>query len=681
MANVESPDQDVKLEVLHLNALNTADGFDRLAEILEAEPGLQAAAAKLRERATKLREGRFTFLIVGEFKRGKSTLLNAMMGADLLPRKAAPCTALLTSVRYGPKPAVRVLFANGRVETPTHEEFTDKYELKVEDVVGSENAEAAYYEAMCDDRFKDIEMAEVEYPLELCKHGVEVVDSPGLAENAVRERRTLAYLRDADAVIMVLDAQSFLNQRELAFIRDRLTPLGLKNNLFFLINRWNLLAHGLIRKNDPDEAKRNFGDLFKLIDQRLKPLCNIGGKDLSAQRIFKIDALGALRERMAATSASALEETQVPAFERSLARFLVEERVMARQTADRSHLSDATEAVENHCRTIDANLDNSLEEVKTKFAALQPKLEELHRVGVHIKNALTAMASDVADQMIKSFDLHVEEKIRTPLPAAVEKFSLGRIDSLFVSFDAAMDIFRKEGEKFKDGITAHLKPQIANYLRPRVLEWVSTVDKTYLPGVAKRVEAELRTEAKIYAGILGEVGNTIGGHFQGSSMNDILHKWLKDFGGPDAVDVGVDIAPLLAGVIADITAELTLQMSAHVLPGVGLLISAILVLWRRNRFQANVRKQILEGMNTKLTDFTVTQHEAIRDALREGFAKLENAIGGKIREQIAQIDGDMRSLIEQRENGEADANTSRKQLANLQSRVDQEAQDIVALLQ
>ena len=59
-------------------------------------------------------------------------------------------------------------------------------------------------------------------------------------------------------------------------------------------------------------------------------------------------------------------------------------------------------------------------------------------------------------------------------------------------------------------------------------------------------------------------------------------------------------------------------------------------------------------MNNKLTDFTLMQHDAIRNALRDGFAKLEDAIGGKIRDQIAQIDGDMRSLIEQKEGREID---------------------------
>ena len=124
-----TPTAQATLENMQLNALKIADGFDRLAAVLADEHTLETTAANLRERAGKLRKGRFTLMVLGEFKRGKSTLLNAMLGRDLLPRKAAPCTAILTSLRYGTIPAVRVLFTDGHVERLTPQEFTTKYEL------------------------------------------------------------------------------------------------------------------------------------------------------------------------------------------------------------------------------------------------------------------------------------------------------------------------------------------------------------------------------------------------------------------------------------------------------------------------------------------------------------------------------------------------------------------------
>jgi predicted GTPase len=683
VTSTNEPTAQAIIENLRGNAISTANGFDNLAEALDSEKGLETTAAMLRERAEKLREDRFTFLVLGEFKRGKSTLLNAMLGRDLLPRKAAPCTAVLTSIRYGMTPAVSVLFTDGRVEHLSPEQFHERYELKVQDVVGNHDAEAAYYEAMDQDRFKDIDMAEVAYPLDLCRHGVELVDSPGLAEHRARERRTLQYLREADAVIVVLDAINFLNQRELAFIHNQLTPLGLRSNLFFVINRWNTLTQGLLDPNDPAEVARTFEEQNQLIELRLKPLCNVRGVDLSAQRIFKIDALNALKERIkGAPDTTVLEETQVPAFERSLALFLVDDRLQARQEVDRNHLMDAKTRVAEHRHIIEQNLDKPLEELKAQYSALEPKLEELSRVRKHIENFLSATASSLAQEMIDSFHMYMEENVRKPLPEAVQNFDLGRAGGTFATFDKLLDFARPEGKKFKDLVNAKLEPQIAGYLRPRINAWVQTLESTYLRKAAKHIESELLAEAKAYASILEQVGQSIGSHLMEGSIEDILKKWLNDLNGPNMqiADVGMDLAPVMAGIVADLMSELLLHMSFHLLPGIGIIFSAIRLYVKREGQQADFRKGILASVNNMLNQFESTEQDAIRSALRACFAKLEQAIAGKIQGQIDQIDGDMRSLIESKESQEADSSTRRQQLTELQARVNKEISTVTALL-
>src|SRR5262249_7676086 len=158
-----------------------------------------------------------------------------------------------------------------------------------------------------------------------------------------------------------------------------------------------------------------------------------------------------------------LDETQIPAFERSLARFLAEDRVTARQAIDRNHLTEAEGAVAAHCRLHEDNLGKSVDELKAKLDALQPKLEELRRVGVHIKNFLSAVEMGAAEELPRSFDEFIEERVRKPLPAAVEKFDLGPLDSLFVSFKMVADLWQPEGKRFRDLVTVHMQRQITNY--------------------------------------------------------------------------------------------------------------------------------------------------------------------------------------------------------------------------
>jgi predicted GTPase len=95
-----------------------ADSLEKMGQVLEAELGLADEAGKLRVRASQIREDRFKVVVVGEFKRGKSTLLNALLGNDLLAQRHAPCTPMITVIQYDEKPAARVRFTQSLFQKP-----------------------------------------------------------------------------------------------------------------------------------------------------------------------------------------------------------------------------------------------------------------------------------------------------------------------------------------------------------------------------------------------------------------------------------------------------------------------------------------------------------------------------------------------------------------------------------
>ena len=55
------------------------------------------------ELIVKLAEDRFTLAVLGQFKRGKSSLMNAIIGRELLPTGVLPLTSAITVLKYGPK--------------------------------------------------------------------------------------------------------------------------------------------------------------------------------------------------------------------------------------------------------------------------------------------------------------------------------------------------------------------------------------------------------------------------------------------------------------------------------------------------------------------------------------------------------------------------------------------------
>ena len=88
-----------------------ANALNELAALGTARDREQLAALLDRLDAARLR-----VLVAGEAKRGKSTLINALLGRDVLPSGVTPLTAVATTVRYGNDPRAEVLFLDGHEE-------------------------------------------------------------------------------------------------------------------------------------------------------------------------------------------------------------------------------------------------------------------------------------------------------------------------------------------------------------------------------------------------------------------------------------------------------------------------------------------------------------------------------------------------------------------------------------
>ena len=75
---------------------------------------LEGNAAAADSVLTRLAEDTFSVAIVGEFKRGKSTLINALLEKDVLPTDVVPTTATLNKVAYSVTPFVRIEYNDGK---------------------------------------------------------------------------------------------------------------------------------------------------------------------------------------------------------------------------------------------------------------------------------------------------------------------------------------------------------------------------------------------------------------------------------------------------------------------------------------------------------------------------------------------------------------------------------------
>lgn len=183
--------------------LDVASRLARLAE-LAGEFGSQRIAEDANDLAIRLREGRFYVACIGQFKRGKSTLLNALVEDPVLPTGVVPITTVPTILRYGEKRAARVRFLGGT--------WTD---VAPEDLVQYVSEEQNPQNA------KDVAGVEVFVPSALLADGMCLVDTPGLGSIfADNSAATHAFVPQIDAAIIVVGADPPIAGEELALAEE-----------------------------------------------------------------------------------------------------------------------------------------------------------------------------------------------------------------------------------------------------------------------------------------------------------------------------------------------------------------------------------------------------------------------------------------------------------------------------
>ena len=280
--------------------LTLLDGSDR--NVLS--PNLTEEVTKI---SRKLQSQRFRVAVVGEFSKGKSTLLNALLGEEIQPVRDIPCSGTVTVLKYGPQQRVICKYNDGREEEISPEQYKDKASISEEAALGSFGGE------MVNSEIKEISF---EHPnLELCRNGVEIIDSPGLNEQAERTLVTEQVLKTTDAVIFLTHAHMVLTEKErelLLYLKKELNP-GKDDepakSIFVLVNFADLLR---------GEERRN------QVRQRVETIVKSQNSIAGENRIHLISAQSALEAILDGTENEYVKSFQD--FTKSLEQFLTVER-------------------------------------------------------------------------------------------------------------------------------------------------------------------------------------------------------------------------------------------------------------------------------------------------------------------------------------------------------------------
>lgn len=188
-----------------------------LEHIAKQYPAAKQYLKKILKLTAQMESKRYRVAVIGEFKRGKSSMINALLGSDVLPTDILPMTATVNRIVYGTKKEILIHFWDGSTQRAGINELVEYVTKK-----GERQAKIA----------KEIKEVEVFYPSVFCKNHIELLDTPGLNDEDPMTKVTLDVLKEIDAAIVVIAADKPFSMTERNLTIQLLEHPEIRNIIF-----------------------------------------------------------------------------------------------------------------------------------------------------------------------------------------------------------------------------------------------------------------------------------------------------------------------------------------------------------------------------------------------------------------------------------------------------------------
>lgn len=176
----------------------------RLLLPYNAAPQISTWIADVDHLNENLEKMHFQVAVVGEFKRGKTSFINALLRKQILPADVVPATATINRITYGDVPSSYIRWKDGRPDEKVGIERLSDYITKLTD---SSAMQA-----------RNIREAVVRYPCRFCENNVDLIDTPGMNDDDLMNNVTIRQLSDIDLAIVTLDPNAPVSNTEAGFI-------------------------------------------------------------------------------------------------------------------------------------------------------------------------------------------------------------------------------------------------------------------------------------------------------------------------------------------------------------------------------------------------------------------------------------------------------------------------------
>lgn len=206
--------------------------INQLSPIAESY-GKKSVISTINMKITNL-ENSASVLFCGEFKRGKSSLVNAIIGESLCPTDVGVATSVVSIIRYGAEKKAYRYYGNLLEDMDS----LQKEEIEWQDI-----------EKYTVGEMFDIDntiLIELFYPAPFLENGITIIDTPGVGGLDPRHAvLTHMALPKADVIVFVTDASEPMTESELKFYQDKIVPCGKQNMV--LVNKSDCLTEDILK--------------------------------------------------------------------------------------------------------------------------------------------------------------------------------------------------------------------------------------------------------------------------------------------------------------------------------------------------------------------------------------------------------------------------------------------------
>ena len=381
----------------------------------------------------------FNLIVLGQFKRGKTTLINSLVGNAILPSSVVPLTSIVTILKFGAEIRCTIFMKNGTEQNVNLEKIHDY-------VTESGNPENR----------RGVKCACIEYPIPLLEEGMQLVDTPGIGSTFLHNTETTyEFLDHLDAAVFLMSADVPISQVEKELLE---TIKSSTQKIFFVLNK----VDNLIPKEITEMSTHNM-DVLK----------DMG---FTVQEIWPISARKAL-EAKTTEDKNLLLHSGLSDLEDAIGTFLSTEKgrivlntaisklkritlqTVSQIAIETKTLTDSEEKLENKINTFNKLNDNLKKDkediaylIKGETNKLNNKVEEILKAFTdtetnRIRDCLQIFYEDNHDANPTTLRDNMQKAIKTEI---IKGFDLFKEDIESVISDSIQETFNRYTKRSND---------------------------------------------------------------------------------------------------------------------------------------------------------------------------------------------------------------------------------------